>query len=142
MDYSKAFVSDRTVCSWRLLKWASHNTTRFYFIRSTLTVEASSEQTKPSHIHSPSENKCTKAAYSIFFNIFGEYILMRALEDWSNDVSIGGDKLSNLCFADDSTFLAVDEAEMHVPQQNGTIEDLELKMKGPKSKIFERTAKL
>lgn len=40
---------------------------------------------------------------------------MRALEDWSNDVSIGGDKLSNLCFADDSTFLAVDEAEMHVP---------------------------
>ena len=37
------------------------------------------------------------------FNLYAEYIMRRVLENWNGGLSIGGYKLSNLRYADDTT---------------------------------------
>ncbi|XP_012544182.2 transposon TX1 uncharacterized 149 kDa protein [Bombyx mori] len=48
----------------------------------------------------------------VLFNIYGEYIMRRTCEGWDGGVTIGGVKLSNLRYADDTTLLAANESEM------------------------------
>lgn len=48
----------------------------------------------------------------ILFNAYGECIIRRACENWHGGVTIGGIKVSNLRYADDTTLLAASEAEM------------------------------
>ncbi|KAA5557044.1 hypothetical protein F3G48_33055, partial [Pseudomonas aeruginosa] len=48
----------------------------------------------------------------VLFNIYGEYIMRRTCEGWDGGVTIGGVKLSNLRYADDTTLLAANENEM------------------------------
>lgn len=49
---------------------------------------------------------------TILFNAYGEYIMRHTCDHWEGGVRIGGAKLSNLRYADDTTLLAADEAEM------------------------------
>ena len=46
------------------------------------------------------------------FNIYGEYIMRKALDEWSGGISIAGKKITNLRFADDTTLIAASEEEM------------------------------
>ena len=46
------------------------------------------------------------------FNIYGEHIICETLEHWASDISIGGKKISNLRYVDDTTSIASDEVEM------------------------------
>lgn len=46
------------------------------------------------------------------FNIYGEYIIRAALENYEGGVSINGKKINNLRYADDTTLVARDEDEM------------------------------
>ena len=46
------------------------------------------------------------------FNIYGEYIIREALEHWTGGISIGGRRISNLRYADDTTLIASDDEEM------------------------------
>lgn len=39
----------------------------------------------------------------ILFNINGEYIMRRICEDWKGGVTIGGKRITNLRYADDTT---------------------------------------
>ena len=48
----------------------------------------------------------------ILFNAYGEYIIRRTCEDWEGGVTIGGSKITNLRYADDTTLLASSETEM------------------------------
>ena len=48
----------------------------------------------------------------ILFNAYGEYIIRRTCEDWEGGVTIGGSKITNLRYADDTTLLAANETEM------------------------------
>ncbi|XP_052744154.1 uncharacterized protein LOC128199289 [Bicyclus anynana] len=48
----------------------------------------------------------------ILFNAYGEYIMRHTCDQWEGGVRIGGVKLNNLRYADDTTLLAADEAEM------------------------------
>ncbi|XP_077255535.1 uncharacterized protein LOC143893712 [Temnothorax americanus] len=48
----------------------------------------------------------------ILFNVYGEYIMRRTCEKWEGGVTIGGVKITNLRYADDTTLLAATEAEM------------------------------
>lgn len=48
----------------------------------------------------------------LLFNIYGEYIMRTALEEWDGGISVGGNKISNLRYADDTTLLASSEQEM------------------------------
>ena len=48
----------------------------------------------------------------ILFNIYGEYIVRQTCDGWDGGVSVGGRKITNLRYADDTTLLATSEAEM------------------------------
>lgn len=48
----------------------------------------------------------------LLYNIYGEYIMRRALDGWDGGIKIGGQKISNLRYADDTTLLASTETEM------------------------------
>ncbi|KAA5586618.1 hypothetical protein F3H15_37365, partial [Pseudomonas aeruginosa] len=48
----------------------------------------------------------------ILFNAYGEYIIRRACVGWEGGVTIGGTKITNLRYADDTTLLAASEIEM------------------------------
>lgn len=48
----------------------------------------------------------------ILFNLYGEYIMRKVLEDWNEGVSIGGIKVSNLRFADDIALITPDMEKM------------------------------
>jgi hypothetical protein len=62
----------------------------------------------------------------ILFNIYGEWIMRKATEDWNGGITIGGKKICNLRYADDTTILASSEAELiHLLQR---IEDVSLTM--------------
>ena len=46
------------------------------------------------------------------FNINGEHIICQTLEYWTCGISIGGRRISNLQYANDTTLIASDEEEM------------------------------
>ena len=46
------------------------------------------------------------------FNLYGEYIMRKALDGWDGGISIGGQKISNLRYADDTTAIAPTESEL------------------------------
>ena len=46
------------------------------------------------------------------FNLYAEYIMRRVLENWNGGLSIGGYKLSNLRYADDTTLAATSALEL------------------------------
>ena len=48
----------------------------------------------------------------LLFNIYGEYIMRKSLDGWKGGVRIGGETISNLRFADDTTSCAKTEEEM------------------------------
>ncbi|CAI6375606.1 unnamed protein product [Macrosiphum euphorbiae] len=48
----------------------------------------------------------------LLFNIYGERIMRHATQEWNGGVSIGGNKISNLRYADDTVLLAKSEMEM------------------------------
>lgn len=46
------------------------------------------------------------------FNIYGEHIMRRALDHWQGGIAVGGQRINNLRFADDTTLIAADEREL------------------------------
>lgn len=48
----------------------------------------------------------------LLFNIYGEWIIRKATEDWQGSESTGGTQISNLRYADDIIILANTEKEM------------------------------
>lgn len=48
----------------------------------------------------------------LLFNVYGEYIIRKALDGWEGGVVIGGRRMDNLRYADDTTLIAKDEQEM------------------------------
>jgi hypothetical protein len=72
------------------------------------------------------------------FNIYGEYIMRRALDGWKGGVSIGGKKLSNLRYADDTTLIANNHEEMAELIRRVETESnvLGLQINRPKTKIM------
>ena len=48
----------------------------------------------------------------ILFNIYGEYIMRKVLQGWRGGVTIGGKRINNLRYADDTLMLARSEEEL------------------------------
>lgn len=48
----------------------------------------------------------------ILFNIYGEWIIGKALENWTGGITINGIKINNLCYADDTTLITPSEEEL------------------------------
>ncbi|XP_037866981.1 uncharacterized protein LOC119628534 [Bombyx mori] len=74
----------------------------------------------------------------ILFNIYGEYIMRKTLEEWDGGATVGGVKISNLRYADDTTLVASSEKEMEELLRRLVIvsEEMGLKINQPKTKIM------
>lgn len=48
----------------------------------------------------------------LLFNIYGEWIMRHATQEWNGGMSIGGKKISNLRYAYDTVLLAKSEMKM------------------------------
>lgn len=47
------------------------------------------------------------------FNLIGEHIMRLVLENWEGGVRVGGHRIKNLRFADDTTIIGTSERELH-----------------------------
>ncbi|PZC74827.1 hypothetical protein B5X24_HaOG207140 [Helicoverpa armigera] len=74
----------------------------------------------------------------ILFNIYGEYILRKALEGWEGGVNIGGVRVANLRYADDTTLLAESAGEMEelLRRVENISSDLGLSINRSKTKVM------
>lgn len=48
----------------------------------------------------------------VLFNLYGEYIMRTVMHEWNGGISIGGRKISNLRYADDTALITSDLGEM------------------------------
>ena len=74
----------------------------------------------------------------LLFNIYTEYIMRMVLEDWDKGISVGGRKISNLRYADDTTLLAStkDEIETLLRRLETTASDFGLAINRDKTKMM------
>ncbi|VEN35960.1 unnamed protein product [Callosobruchus maculatus] len=48
----------------------------------------------------------------VLFNIYSEFVMRQVLDNWNGDITIGGSKISNLRFADDTTLIAASQEQL------------------------------
>ncbi|VEN57296.1 unnamed protein product [Callosobruchus maculatus] len=48
----------------------------------------------------------------MLFNIYSEFVMRQVLDNWNGGITIGGSKISNLRFADDTTLIAASQEEL------------------------------
>lgn len=70
----------------------------------------------------------------MLFNIYGECIIRKATEGWNGGISIGGKKINNLRYADDTTLFADTEEELIILLQRVEQASLEAGLRINKSK--------
>ncbi|KAJ8724798.1 hypothetical protein PYW07_015756 [Mythimna separata] len=82
----------------------------------------------------------------ILFNIYGEYIMRRTCENWEGGITVGGVKITNLRYADDTTLLAANESEMValLDRMERISEEMGLSVNRSKTKVMvvDRSGKL
>lgn len=66
-----------------------------------------------SEVFQAEQGVCQKCIlYPQLFNIYGEHIIREALEHWTNSISIGGRRISNLRYANNTALIASDEGQV------------------------------
>lgn len=114
VDYSKAFDCVRWECLWTILTEMGVPEHLVVLIANLYqngsTVVKVNVLSKPFKPQKGVRQGCILSP--ILFNIYGEYIMRRALEDWDGGISIGGRKINNLSYADDTTLIASSEEEL------------------------------
>lgn len=115
LDYTKAFDIVQWNRLWSILREMAvpeHliNLIRSLYINNKAQVRVENEYSGEFSVGKGVRQGCILS--SLQFNIYGEWIMRKATENWRGGVSIGGRKISNLRYADDTTLLANDEQEM------------------------------
>lgn len=73
-------------------------------------VRLESGLTDPFHVGQGVRQGCLLSP--LLFNIYGEWIMRKALEGRNGGITFGGRKISNLRYADDTTIIASSEEEL------------------------------
>ncbi|VEN61076.1 unnamed protein product [Callosobruchus maculatus] len=48
----------------------------------------------------------------MLFNIYSKFVMRQVPDNWNGGITIGGSKISNLRFADDTTLIAASQEEL------------------------------
>lgn len=115
VDYSKAFDCVNWNWLWKVLTEFGVPKHLVYLIKGLYLnnqgkVRVDSVTSDNFHFEQGVRQGCILSP--ILFNVYGEYIMRRTCEGWKGGVSIGGVKITNLRYADDTTLLAANESEM------------------------------
>lgn len=115
IDYSKAFDSVVWSHLWVILKEMGVPEHLVLLIRnlykqSEAVVRVENNSSEPFRIRKGVRQGCVLSPR--LFNVYGEHIMRRSLDNFEGGVSIGGKKISNLRYADDTTLITATEEEL------------------------------
>lgn len=115
IDYTKAFDCVQWHNLWRILEEMGVPRHLISLIKSLYGnnrayVRVENELTDPFQVEKGVRQGCILSP--LLFNIYGEWVMRRALEDWTGGVTLGGKKFNNLRYADDTTAIAASEEEL------------------------------
>lgn len=115
VDYSKAFDCVSWSSLWKVLSCLGvpeHLTTllQTLYTNSQGVVRIGEVTSEPFCFGKGVRQGCIVSP--ILFNAYGEYIMRQTCDNWDGGVRIGGMKVTNLRYADDTTLLAASEIEM------------------------------
>lgn len=141
LDYKKAFDCVNWDCLWEvLLKMGvpEHLVSVIHglYSKNAATVRVNGLNSKKFTVQKGVRQGCILSPD--LFNIYGEFLMRRALDGWNGGVTIGGKKLSNLRYADDTTLIARNTEEMAELLRRVEIESnrLGLEINRPKTKVM------
>lgn len=115
IDYSKAFDCVQWDSLWSILREMGvpdHLTKLIQnlYMHGESTVRVNNVVSKSFRPEKGVRQGCILS--SLLFNIYGEYIMRKSLENWDGGIVVGGKKISNLRYADDTTLFASSESEL------------------------------
>ncbi|CAH2265133.1 jg9285 [Pararge aegeria aegeria] len=109
VDFSKAFDSVKWPKLWKTLLEMGTPKHLVHLLRclyedGTASVKADGTLSNPFHLSAGVRQGCIISP--LLFNIYTEIIMRRTLETWKDGIVIGGQRISNLRYADDTTLFA------------------------------------
>lgn len=115
VDYEKAFDNVKWHLMWPILKEIDVPPHLIHLIKNL--YESSMAVVRLENITSGKSaiRKGVRQGYILspfLYNIYSELIMRQVLEDWDRGVAIGGEKISNLRYADDTLLIAKSEEEL------------------------------
>lgn len=115
VDYTKAFDSVNWEALWKILDRMGvpehlSMAIRNLYQHNTATVKVNKTTSKTFKTQAGTRQGCILSP--LLFNIYTEYIMRKVLEGWEGGITIGGRKISNLRYADDTLILAATEEEL------------------------------
>lgn len=115
VDFSKAFDSVKWPVLWKTLLEMGTPTHLVHLLRRLYedgTASVRADDVMSSHFHPSAGVRQGCIISPLLFNIYTELIMRIALEDWTDGIAIGGLKISNLRYADDTTLFATSSRHM------------------------------
>ncbi|KMQ89503.1 endonuclease-reverse transcriptase [Lasius niger] len=151
VDYEKAFDNVKWHLLWPILGEMGFPLHLIYFIKNlyenstaVVRLESTTSQgsrvpplkTRKSVIRKGVRQGCILSP--LLYNIYSEYIMRQVLEDWNGGVTIGGEKISNLRYADDTLLVARSKEELLalLDRLNNTSLDYGLHINNTKTRIM------
>lgn len=115
VDYEKAFDNVKWSQLWRVLQKMGVPRHLITLIKqlyedSTAVVQIESTVSEKCKIRKGVRQGCVLSP--LLYNIYSEFIMRLVLDNWNGGIRIGGKKISNLRFADDTVLIAENEEEL------------------------------
>lgn len=141
LDYSKAFDCVRWKMLWQIMEEMGVPAHLIALIRNLYADSRAAVRLQEGHSPDFEASRGVRQGCilsPVLFNIYGEYIMRKSLEEWKGGVRVGGQKISNLRFADDTTLCASSESELEqlLKRVEKTSNELGLTLNRGKTKIM------
>ncbi len=141
IDYAKAFDCVHWSALWLVMKdmgISEHiiSIIRALYENGQMNVRINQQTSKNFKTNKGVRQGCILSP--VLFNLYGEYIMRKALRDWTGGISVGNRIINNLRYADDIAIMArnQDEMKMLIERIDGESAKLGLRINYKKTKLM------